>query len=72
MGRDRFKSKIICPKCNKEGVLSEWQEDGYSWMRNQDTYISSVPEGFIAIADHYASGKPTPVKCIDCDIFVNG
>ena len=70
--RDNWKTEISCPKCDKKGVLSEWQEDGWSWTRNQETYISSVPEGFVATANQYSSGQPTPVKCIKCDILVSG
>jgi len=66
--RDKFSSTITCPKCQNAGTLHEWQEDGYSWMRNQDTHISSVPAGFKATADSY-SGHQAPVKCIACDVL---
>ena len=67
--RDKFSSTITCPNCQNSGTLHEWQEDGYTWMRNQDTYISSVPEGFKATAESYSDHK-TPVKCITCDVLV--
>ena len=70
--KDRFKTEIKCLKCGIKGELHEWQEDGYSWMRNQDTHISSVPEGFVATKDTYTTNEATPVKCIKCDVLVNG
>ena len=67
--RDSFRTSIHCPKCKKTGEVSEWQEDGWSYVNNPDTTISSVTEGFIIIKSEYQHDEQMPVKCSKCDIL---
>ena len=45
--RDRYTSKIKCPKCHEEGVL-HISEDDYPFMKNLHRAVDKVDGKFIA------------------------
>jgi predicted RNA-binding Zn-ribbon protein involved in translation (DUF1610 family) len=66
--RDRFTHDLTCPQCGKAGVAEVSQADGWSFMRDDNTTVDEMPEGF---QDIRQQGDKRPIyECIDCGLVV--
>ncbi|QGA56872.1 hypothetical protein [Brucella sp. 2280] len=68
MAKDRFKIKLKCPDCGKEGLASAWEEDGWAYVKgDRDTTISDLPDGF-KIVSQKSRMASVDLFCSDCNI----
>ena len=50
MSKDRFKIRLKCPNCGKDGVASAEENDGWKYLKgNQSTTIIDLPDGFTIV-----------------------
>ena len=61
--RDRFTSKVICPKCGQEGVL-HISEDDHPYMRSPNREIDGIDGEFRASV---REGIEVSVVCVKCE-----
>lgn len=65
--RDKFSIPLECPKCEKTGEASCWQEDGYTYMNgNTDTGVNNVTEGFTRVYTKSHWGNDINFICSEC------
>lgn len=60
--RDRFTSKVVCPKCGQEGAL-HLSEDDHPYMRNPHREVDEIEGKFKASV---SNGVKVSVECIEC------
>jgi hypothetical protein len=60
--RDRYTSKVVCPKCGQEGVL-HISEDDHPYMRNPHRAVDEIEGEFKAAV---TKGVQIAVICTMC------
>ena len=68
MAKDRFKIRLECPNCGRDGIADAVEEDGYSYVfGNKGTTIDSLPDGFKIVNQPSKAGS-VDIFCYGCDI----
>lgn len=66
MAKDRFKIKLVCPQCGKDGEADAYEDDGWAYMKgSRDTTVTSCPDGFKVVHPKDRK-KKTDIHCEDC------
>ena len=67
MAKDRFKIPLKCPKCSKKGEASCEQEDGWAWVKGNDsTTVTNVTSGFSRVKKKSSWGEDVNFVCDEC------
>lgn len=67
MATDRFKQKLQCPKCKREGIAELKQEDGWAFVKGAtETDVTYMPDGFHAVNEGKKDGFD--ILCTDCGL----
>jgi len=68
MAKDRFEAQLKCPKCGREGVAKLEEEDGWSFMKgDQTTKVKQLPNGF-KVVDQPSRMGSVDLHCKDCSV----